>query len=67
MQRKNAKKPAPARTRAKKKTPPASGKLAGLKRLLSCEEKPDLTEPEAGSTTRLAILSPTPVGTQCRE
>ena len=67
MQRKNAKKPAPARTRAKKKTPPASGTLAGLKRLLSCEEKPDLTELEAGSTTILDILSPTTVDTKSRD
>ena len=67
MQRKNAKKPAPARTRAKKKTPPASGKLAGLKSLLSGEEKPDLTGLEAGSTTILDILSPTTVDTKSRD
>ena len=64
---KKTKKPAPARTRAKKKTPPASGKLAGLKRLLSGEEKPDLTGLEAGSTTILDILSPTTVDTKSRD
>ena len=64
---KKTKKPAPARTRAKKKTPPASGKLAGLKRLLSGEEKPDLTGLEAGSTAILDILSPTTVDTKSRD
>ena len=64
---KKAAKPAPAKSRAKKKTPPARPKQLGLKRLLFGEEKPDLTELEAGSTTILDILSPTAVNTKSRD
>ena len=38
-----------------------------LKRLLFGEERPDLTELEAGSTTILDILSPTVVDTKSRD
>lgn len=38
-----------------------------LKRMLFGEEKPDLTELEAGSTTILDILSPATVDTKCRD
>ena len=64
---KKAAKPAPAKSRAKKKTPPARPKQLGLKRLLFGEERPDLTELEAGSTTILDILSPTAVNTKSRD
>ncbi len=64
---KKAAKSAPAKSRAKKKTPPARPKQLGLKRLLFGEEKPDLTELEAGSTTILDILSPTAVNTKSRD
>ena len=64
---KKAAKPAPTKSRAKKKTPPARPKQLGLKRLLFGEEKPDLTELEAGSTTILDILSPTTVNTKSRD
>ena len=64
---KKAAKPAPTKSRAKKKTPPARPKQLGLKRLLFGEERPDLTELEAGSTTILDILSPTAVNTKSRD
>ena len=64
---KKAAKPAPAKSRAKKKTPPARPKQLGLKRLLFGEERPDLTELETGSTTILDILSPTAVNTKSRD
>ena len=64
---KKAAKPAPTKSRTKKKTPPARPKQLGLKRLLFGEEKPDLTELEAGSTTILDILSPTAVNTKSRD
>ena len=38
-----------------------------LKRLIMGEEKPDLTELEAGSTTILDILAPTAVDTKSRD
>ena len=38
-----------------------------LKRMLFGEEKPDLSELEAGSTTILDILSPTTVDTKSRD
>jgi DNA replication protein DnaC len=50
--------------------PPADGveqKQFSLKRLIFGEEKPDLTELEAGSTTILDILSPTAVDTKSRD
>jgi DNA replication protein DnaC len=49
---------------------PADGveqKQFSLKRLIFGEEKPDLTELEAGSTTILDILSPTAVDTKSRD
>lgn len=45
----------------------AENKQPALKRLLFGEEKPDLTELEAGSTTILDILSPTAVDTKSRD
>ena len=56
-----------AKTRPKRKAPPAEKKQSGLKRLLFGEEKPDLTELESGSTTILDILSPTTVDTKNRD
>ena len=57
---------------AKKKTTESEETLAEqrqpfLKRLLFGEEKPDLMELEAGSTTVLDILSPTTVDTKSRD
>ncbi len=54
---------------AKKKAAPAESesRQPALKRLLFGEEKPDLTELEAGSTTILDILSPTAVDTKSRD
>jgi len=40
---------------------------SALKRLIFGEEKPDLRELEAGSTTILDILSPTAVDTKSRD
>ena len=40
---------------------------SGLKKLLFGEEKPDVNELEAGSTTVLDILSPTSVDTKSRD
>ena len=58
----------PAKT-AKKKKPPVKkqDKKLSLKRLIMGEEKPDLTELEAGSTTVLDILSPTTIDTKSRD
>lgn len=42
-------------------------KQSFLKRLIFGEEKPDLSEIEAGSTTILDILSPTAVDTKSRD
>ena len=66
MQKKTAK--LPART-AKKKKPPVKkqDQKFSLKRLIMGEEKPDLTELEAGSTTVLDILSPTTIDTKSRD
>ncbi len=64
---KKATKP-PAKT-AKKKKPPVKkqDQKFSLKRLIMGEEKPDLTELEAGSTTILDILSPTTIDTKSRD
>ena len=64
---KKATKP-PAKT-AKKKKPPVKkqDRKFSLKRLIMGEEKPDLTELEAGSTTILDILSPTTIDTKSRD
>ena len=51
-----------AQTAKKKDDQPLS-----LKRLIMGEEKPDLTELEAGSTTVLDILSPTTIDTKSRD
>ena len=64
------KKPAPKPKPEKRKgAAPAEAehKQPALKRLLFGEEKPDLTELEAGSTTILDILSPTAVDTKSRD
>ena len=64
------KKPAPKPKPEKRKgASPAEAehKQPALKRLLFGEEKPDLTELEAGSTTSLDILSPTAVDTKSRD
>lgn len=60
---------APKSKAEKKKAEPAEteSKQPALKRLLFGEEKPDLTELEAGSTTILDILSPTAVDTKSRD
>ena len=71
---KKKKKPGPVKDKPKKK--PASPAREGeealpkqslLKRLIFGEEKPDLSEIEAGSTTILDILSPTAVDTKSRD
>ena len=66
MQKKVSKPPAKA---AKKKKPPVKkqDQKFSLKRLIMGEEKPDLTELEAGSTTILDILSPTTIDTKSRD
>ena len=66
MQKKAAKPPAKM---AKKKKPPVKkqDQKFSLKRLIMGEEKPDLTELEAGSTTILDILSPTTIDTKSRD
>ena len=66
MQKKTAKLPAKV---AKKKKPPVKkqDQKFSLKRLIMGEEKPDLTELEAGSTTILDILSPTTIDTKSRD
>lgn len=57
----------------KKTSPEKNAEQAGeekqpfLKRMLFGEEKPDLTELEAGSTTILDVLSPTAVDTKSRD
>ncbi len=53
-------------SKAKKKKPVQEEKFS-LKRLIMGEEKPDLTELEAGSTTILDILSPTTIDTKSRD
>jgi len=66
MQKKMTKAPTKA---AKKKKPPVKkqDQKFSLKRLIMGEEKPDLTELEAGSTTILDILSPTTIDTKSRD
>ncbi len=64
MQKKATKAPV---KRAKKKTDTAEPKQNPIKRLLFGEEKPDLSELEAGSTTILDILSPTAIDTKNRD
>ena len=77
-QTKRKRKPAPQHTKAaskKKAVPPKPApeekeqipKQSFLKRLIFGEEKPDLSELEAGSTTILDILSPTAVDTKSRD
>ena len=65
MQKKATKPPA----KAAKKKPPVKkqDQKFSLKRLIMGEEKPDLTELEAGSTTVLDILSPTTIDTKSRD
>ena len=79
MQQPMPKKKLPPQTkqniRSKKKVKPKQDnkgedlppKQSPLKRLLFGEEKPDLSELEAGSTTILDILSPTAVDTKSRD
>ena len=58
----------PQKTEKKKQADkPVEKKLPRIKRLLFGEEKPDLSELEAGSTTILDILSPTAVDTKSRD
>lgn len=71
---KKKKKPGPVKDKPKKKpaAPAKDGEEAlpkqpFLKRLIFGEEKPDLSEIEAGSTTILDILSPTAVDTKSRD
>lgn len=64
------KKTAAPKSKIEKKKPASAeteSKQPALKRLLFGEEKPDLTELEAGSTTILDILSPTAVDTKNRD
>jgi len=66
MQKKTKKAPVKPKKRgqtAKKK----NNQPFSLKRLIMGEEKPDLTELEAGSTTILDILSPTTIDTKSRD
>ena len=66
MQKKATK---PSAKTAKKKKPlvKKQDQKFSLKRLIMGEEKPDLTELEAGSTTVLDILSPTTIDTKSRD
>ncbi len=64
MQKKATKAPV---KRAKKKADAAEPKQNPIKRLLFGEEKPNLSELEAGSTTILDILSPTAIDTKSRD
>ena len=58
----------PVKPVKKKKAPvKKSDQKFSLKRLIMGEEKPDLTELEAGSTTILDILSPTTIDTKSRD
>ena len=63
---KNTSKIPPRKSRKKKKTKPEREKFSLKKRIFG-EEKPDLSELEAGSTTILDILSPTAVDTKSRD
>ena len=67
--KKAAAKSAPAKAKKEKQTKEEqqNEKQPFLKTLIFGEEKPDLTELEAGSTTILDILSPTTVDTKSRD
>lgn len=67
--KKTAAKSAPAKVKNEKRSKEgqASEKQPFLKTLIFGEEKPNLTELEAGSTTILDILSPTTVDTKSRD
>ena len=67
--KKAAAKSAPAKAKKEKQTKveQQNEKQPFLKTLIFGEEKPDLTELEAGSTTILDILSPTTVDTKSRD
>ena len=67
--KKTAAKSATAKTKKEKQTKEEqqNKKQPFLKTLIFGEEKPDLTELEAGSTTILDILSPTTVDTKSRD
>lgn len=65
-ERTNEKKP-PMKKSAETEEAPAEQKQPFLKRLLFGEEKPDIAELEAGSTTVLDILSPITVDTKSRD
>ena len=66
MQKKTTKPPAKAAKKKKNSVKKQDQKFS-LKRLIMGEEKPDLTELEAGSTTVLDILSPTTIDTKSRD
>ena len=66
MTGKRSKKAPPAKKPAKKK-PGENAPQSFFKRLLFGEEKPDLSELNAGSTTILDILSPTVIDTKSRD
>ena len=61
------KKAAAAIPKRKKQSEEERSNQSLLKRVIFGEEKPDLTELEAGSTTILDILSPTTVDTKSRD
>ena len=61
------KRPAAAIPKRKKQSEEERSNQSLLKRVIFGEEKPDLTELEAGSTTILDILSPTTVDTKSRD
>lgn len=66
--KKTAAKSAPVKTKKEKRAKEEQAeKQPLLKSLIFGEEKPDLTELEAGSTTILDILSPTTVDTKSRD
>lgn len=64
--KKKSQKAPPGKGKRKKPTAQQEKKFS-LKRLIMGEEKPDLTELEAGSTTILDILSPTTIDTKSRD
>lgn len=57
----------PEQPRKKKQSEEERSNQSLLKRVIFGEEKPDLTELEAGSTTILDILSPTTVDTKSKD
>ena len=61
------KKAAAAIPKRKKQSEEERSNQSLLKRVIFGEEKPDLTELEAGSTTILDILSPTTVDTKSKD